>query len=91
MPSAKISVSVDEDVLQETCELAGAETNLSSIVDEGLRQQLQRMRTNALLDEMDARQPISEAGRKKASVVATDPLSRFGAPRRSPAKQKVSA
>ena len=93
MPSAKISVSVDEDVLQEIRERAGADLNLSSIVDEGLRRQLQRMRMNALLDEMDARQPISKAGRKKGERLWQQTVSSSTRvrSRRSPTKKKVSA
>jgi hypothetical protein len=55
----KISVTVDSDALREVRRIAGKSVSLSSIVDEGLRLQLHRLRMTALLDEMDARNPIS--------------------------------
>jgi hypothetical protein len=39
--------------------LAGAGISLSAIIDEALRVELHRLRTKALLDEMEARNPIS--------------------------------
>jgi hypothetical protein len=59
MGVTKISVTVDSDALREVRRIAGKSVSLSSIVDEGLRLQLHRLRMTALLDEMDARNPIS--------------------------------
>jgi hypothetical protein len=60
----KVSVTLDADTLREVRRIAGKDVSLSSIVDEGLRLQLYRMRMLALLDEMDARNPIGPAERK---------------------------
>ena len=64
MGVVKVSVTLDSDTLREVRRIAGKGVSLSSIVDEGLRSQLQRMRMLALLDEMDARNPISAAEQK---------------------------
>lgn len=61
MGVVKVSVTLDEQTLREVRRIAGKGVTLSSIVDEGLRLQLHRMRMLALLDEMDARNPISAA------------------------------
>ena len=61
MGVVKVSVTLDEQTLREVRRIAGKGVTLSSIVDEGLRLQLHRMRMLALLDEMDARNPISVA------------------------------
>jgi post-segregation antitoxin (ccd killing protein) len=93
MASTKISVTVDENVLREIRELAGGDINLSSIVDEGLRRQLQRMHMIALLDEMDARHPISARGREEGEQLwqRTVSSSTQARSRRSPAKKRRSA
>jgi hypothetical protein len=64
MGVVKVSVTLDADTLRDVKRIAGKGVSLSSIVDEGLRAQLQRMRMLALLDEMDARNPISAEGQK---------------------------
>jgi len=64
MGVVKVSVTLDADTLREVRRLGGKGVTLSSIVDEGLRAELQRMRMLALLDEMDARNPISAAEQK---------------------------
>jgi hypothetical protein len=61
MGVVKVSVTLDADTLREVRRIAGKGASLSSIVDEGLRLQLHRMRMLAALDEMDARNPISAA------------------------------
>jgi hypothetical protein len=93
MASTKISVTVDENTLREIRELAGSEMNLSSIVDEGLRRQLQRMRMIALLDDMDARHPISAHGQESGERLWQQTVSSStpARSRRSPAKRKRSA
>jgi hypothetical protein len=58
MGVTKVSVTVDADTLREVRKIAGKRASLSSIIDEGLRLQLHRMRMLELLDEMDARNPI---------------------------------
>ena len=64
MGVVKVSVTLDADNLREVRRITGKGVSLSSIVDEGLRLQLHRMRMLALLDEMDARNPISAEGQK---------------------------
>ncbi len=93
MPSTKISVTVDERILKEIRALAGSDVNLSAIVDEGLRRQLQRMRMIALLDEMDERHPISARGREEGERLweRTASSSTPARSRPSPAKKKPSA
>ncbi|OWY62187.1 hypothetical protein B7486_59800 [cyanobacterium TDX16] len=54
MSVAKVSLSIDEDVLDEARERAGRR-ELSSYVSEALRRQLQHDRVGELLAEMDAR------------------------------------
>ena len=61
MGVVKVSVTLDADALREVRRLAGKGVTLSSIVDEGLRLQLHRMRMVALLDDMDRRNPVTEA------------------------------
>jgi hypothetical protein len=61
MGAVKVSVTLDADTLREVRRISGKGVSLSSIVDEGLRLQLHRMQMLALLDEMDARNPISAA------------------------------
>lgn len=53
MAVAKVSLSIDEDVLTEARERAGRR-ELSSYVNDALRRQLQRDRLGVLLAEMDA-------------------------------------
>jgi hypothetical protein len=50
--SAKISVSVDADLLSEARELAGRR-GLSALINDALRVRLQQARVSRLLDEMD--------------------------------------
>jgi hypothetical protein len=64
MGVVKVSVTLDADTLREVRRIAGKGASLSSIVDEGLRLQLHRMRMLASLDEMDARNPIGVAEQK---------------------------
>lgn len=60
MAVAKVSLSIDEDVLSEARERAGRR-ELSSYVNDALRRQLQRDRLGVLLAEMDAESgPIPE-------------------------------
>jgi hypothetical protein len=61
MGVTKVSVTVDSETLREVLQLVREGVSLSSIVDEGLRLQLHRLRMTALLDEMDARNPIGAA------------------------------
>lgn len=53
MAVAKVSLSIDEDVLSEARERAGRR-ELSSYVNDALRRQLQRDRLGVLLAEMEA-------------------------------------
>lgn len=53
MAVAKVSLSIDDDVLSEARERAGPR-ELSSYVSDALRHQLQRDRLGALLAEMEA-------------------------------------
>jgi len=57
----KLSVTVDEQTLEEIRRLAPHVT-VSFLIDDALKQELTRMRLKALLDEMEARNPISEEG-----------------------------
>ena len=52
MAIAKVSVSVDAELLAEARELAGPR-GLSALVNDALRVRLQRARVGRLLDEMD--------------------------------------
>lgn len=52
MAIAKVSVSVDADLLAEARELAGRR-GLSALINEALRIRVQRARVSRLLDEMD--------------------------------------
>ncbi len=52
MAIAKISVSVDRDLLAEARELAGRR-GLSALINDALRVRLQHVRVSRLLDEMD--------------------------------------
>jgi hypothetical protein len=72
MGVVKVSVTLDADTLREVRRLAGKRVALSSIVDDGLRLQLYRMRMLALLDEMDARKPISNSERKAGEKLWED-------------------
>jgi hypothetical protein len=69
MGVTKVSVTVDADMLREVRRIAGKDISLSSIVDESLRRQLQRMRMLALLDEMDKHNPISPTGLKSGEAL----------------------
>jgi hypothetical protein len=60
----KISVTVDSETLREVRQIAGKRVSLSSIIDTGLRLQLHGLRMSAILDEMDARNPIDESEQK---------------------------
>lgn len=52
MAIAKVSVSVDADLLAEARELAGRR-GLSALINDALRIRLQHVRVSRLLDEMD--------------------------------------
>lgn len=52
MAIAKVSVSVDADLLAEARELAGRR-GLSALINDALRVRLQHARVSRLLDEMD--------------------------------------
>ena len=52
MAIAKVSVSVDADLLAEARELAGRR-GLSALINDALRVRLQHARVGRLLDEMD--------------------------------------
>ena len=68
MPVAvsKVSLSIDEDVLDEARQRAGRR-ELSSYVNEALRRQLQRDRLAELLAEMDAESgPVPDAVMEEA-------------------------
>ncbi|MGH3550394.1 MAG: hypothetical protein ACRDQU_20205 [Pseudonocardiaceae bacterium] len=52
MAIAKVSVSVDADLLAEARELAGRR-GLSALINDALRVRLQHARVDRLLDEMD--------------------------------------
>ena len=69
MGVTKVSVTVDSDTLREVRRFAGKDISLSSIVDQSLRRQLQRMRMLALLDDMEKRNPISSADRKSGEAL----------------------
>lgn len=53
MAIAKVSVSVDADLLAEARELAGRR-GLSALINDALRVRLQHARIGRLLDEMDS-------------------------------------
>jgi Arc/MetJ family transcription regulator len=53
MAIAKVSVSVDADLLAEARELAGRR-GLSALINEALRVRLQHARVGRLLDDMDS-------------------------------------
>jgi Arc/MetJ family transcription regulator len=60
MAIAKVSLSLDEDLVAQARALAGAR-GLSALVNEALRVQLQHERIRRLLDEMDDEYgPVSE-------------------------------
>jgi len=59
MATTKISITLDTDRLEELKSLAGAGISLSAVIDDALRIELHRLRMKALLDEMDAQNPIS--------------------------------
>ncbi|HWR46617.1 MAG TPA: type II toxin-antitoxin system CcdA family antitoxin [Pseudonocardiaceae bacterium] len=52
MAIAKVSVSIDADLLAEARELAGRR-GLSALINDALRVRLQHARVSRLLDEMD--------------------------------------
>jgi Arc/MetJ family transcription regulator len=52
MAIAKVSVSVDAELLAEARELAGRR-GLSALINDALRVRLQHVRVSRLLDEMD--------------------------------------
>jgi post-segregation antitoxin (ccd killing protein) len=76
MAVRKISVSVNEDTLREIHALAGDGINLSALVDEGLTREVNRRRMLAVLDDMDARNPISKAGLLEGERLWQAPRSR---------------
>jgi Arc/MetJ family transcription regulator len=60
MAVKKVSISVDETLLEEARKVAGAR-GLSSFVNDALRVRLQHERLRRLLDEMDAEHgPVPE-------------------------------
>jgi hypothetical protein len=89
----KVSVTLDADTLREVRRIAGKDVSLSSIVDEGLRLQLHRMRMLALLDEMDARNPVGPTERKAGEKLWEEIVSSStrGRSRRSRPKRAGSA
>jgi hypothetical protein len=90
LPSRRISVTVDNDVLREIRQYAGRGVDLSSIVNEYLRRQVQRLRMQAILDEMDARKPISKKGQTEGERLWQCAAKRSIAKRvrRAPVKRK---
>ena len=62
MVIAKVSVSIDADLLAEARELAG-HRGLSALINDALRVRLQHVRVSRLLDEMD-----TEFGRVPAEI-----------------------
>lgn len=62
MAIAKVSVSVDAELLAEARELAGRR-GLSALINDALRVRLQHARVGRLLDEMD-----EEFGRVPATI-----------------------
>jgi Arc/MetJ family transcription regulator len=66
MAIAKVSLSIDEDVLAEARARAGRR-ELSSYVNDALRRQLQRDRLGTLLAEMDAEAgPVDDESMQEA-------------------------
>jgi post-segregation antitoxin (ccd killing protein) len=59
MATTKISITVDADRLEDLKRLSNAGVSLSAVIDEALQNELYRRQMMALLDEMDARNPIS--------------------------------
>jgi hypothetical protein len=92
MGVVKVSVTLDAETVREVKRMAGKGVTLSSIVDEGLRLQLHRVRMLALLDEMDARNPISAAGQKAGEKLWAEIESSLtrARSRRSPKKKSQS-
>lgn len=83
MASAKVSLTLDEDLVEQARALAGAR-GLSALVNEALRVKLQHERIRRLLDEMDEEhgpvpaETMEEVRREWPDHPAADP-----APRRS--------
>jgi hypothetical protein len=92
MGVVKVSVTLDAETVREVKRMAGKGVTLSSMVDEGLRLQLHRVRMLALLDEMDARNPISAAGQKAGEKLWAEIESSLtrARSRRSPKKKSQS-
>jgi post-segregation antitoxin (ccd killing protein) len=88
----KLSVTVDEQTLEEIRRLAPHVT-VSFLIDDALKQELTRMRLKALLDEMEARNPISEEGRREGDRLWEQTVSYWTLARsqRSPKKKAESA
>lgn len=73
MAVAKVSLSIDEDVLDEARERAGLR-ELSSYVTDALRRQLQHDRIGDLLAEMDAESgPIPDELMEEARQLWREP------------------
>jgi hypothetical protein len=89
----KVLVTLDADTLREVRRIAGKDVSVSSIVDEGLRLQLHRMRMLALLDDMDGRNPVGPAERKAGENLWEEIVSSStrGRSRRSRPKRAGSA
>ncbi len=93
MGVVKVSVTLDAETVRGVKRMAaGKGVSLSSIVDESLRLQLHRMRMLALLDEMDARNPISAAEQKAGEKLWAEIESSLtrARSRRSPRKKAAS-
>jgi Arc/MetJ-type ribon-helix-helix transcriptional regulator len=92
MGVVKVSVTLDEETVREVKRMVGKGVSLSSIVDEGLRLQLHRIGMLKLLDEMDARNPISAAGQKAGEKLWAEIESSLtrARSRRSPRKKSQS-
>jgi hypothetical protein len=87
----KPSMTVDERTLEDPT--ASASVTVSLLVDDTLKQELTRMRLKALLDEMEARSPISEQGRLQGDLLWEQTVSFWtqARSRRSAKKKRASA
>jgi hypothetical protein len=88
----KLSVSVDADSLDELRKLA-PEVTISFLISDALKQKLTRLRLRALLDEMEAENPMTDEERRKGDALWEKTVS-YWTPersRRSPAGKDESA
>ena len=90
MGVTKVSVTVDTEMLREVRKLAGKQTNLSSLLNDALRLQVHRMRMLALLDEMDATDPI-DANEREAGERLWAEIQSSSTPERSPRSRRKGA